>query len=578
MSGIFNEDLSEPLLNVGRNDPNAVEEGQYNQEGGPRGHSDSGSMEPTPLWLSERQGPLQDSPNAYQTIGIGNMPPPMQTDRPYFPKNSRSKRLAPARTRRQPWIVIDETGRRSFLQADKRSLIHTTGLNIPIRDMRLLDFNLGASDSTILVRDNALIVSMENIRFIVTADRAILPRESVDQNPLTARFVDVLEDAIGEWTRQKKDFEEQQGQEYAAMAVAAARAVAMVDGGGGGSSGSGKPPLGPGTTSDYDETSSMHHELQEPLPFELVVLEAALKEVVASQSLQIKELEGIALPALDALTRTVNSANLERTRKVKTRHQRLTLRTEALRDELQRFLQDDDDMADMCLTRRKELDEATKAAMSSSADHLGSSSLGGGGGGGGDQQQREYTPPPAAAFAPSSFTRRGSIHLARFQHGSPPRSASALPSRDVFLSMGRAVSSGGQQAAAAAAAAAEEEADAEAQQDVENLLESYYMQVDGLYDKLVSVGEYIKDTEEYINIELDSSRNRLIRFEIVLSVATFSIMPFNLLAGVLGENLIIPEQITGSVSQFFGVNIAATCFCCLIFYVITLYMRYTKLI
>jgi Mg2+ and Co2+ transporter CorA len=143
--------------------------------------------------------------------------------------------------------------------------------------------------------------------------------------------------------------------------------------------------------------------------------------------------------------------------------------------------------------------------------------------------------------------------------------------------MGRANSSGGNQQAAAAAAA-EEEADAEAQQDVENLLESYYMQVDGLYDKLVSVGEYIKDTEEYINIELDSSRNRLIRFEIVLSVATFAIMPFNLLAGVLGENLIIPEQITGSVSQFFGVNIAATVFCCLIFYVITLYMRYTKLI
>ena len=36
-------------------------------------------------------------------------------------------------------------------------------------------------------------------------------------------------------------------------------------------------------------------------------------------------------------------------------------------------------------------------------------------------------------------------------------------------------------------------------------------------------GEFIKDTEEYINIELDSSRNRLIRLEIVLTAGTFAV-------------------------------------------------------
>lgn len=52
----------------------------------------------------------------------------------------------------------------------------------------------------------------------------------------------------------------------------------------------------------------------------------------------------------------VNTANLERMRKVKTRHQRLYARVETVREELQRFLEDDDDMAKMCLTRKKELD------------------------------------------------------------------------------------------------------------------------------------------------------------------------------------------------------------------------------
>ena len=47
--------------------------------------------------------------------------------------------------------------------------------------------------------------------------------------------------------------------------------------------------------------------------------------------------------------------NLERVRRVKTRHQRLSTRVETVRDELQRFLEDDDDMIKMCLTRKQAL-------------------------------------------------------------------------------------------------------------------------------------------------------------------------------------------------------------------------------
>jgi len=225
---------------------------------------------------------------------------------------------------------------------------------------------------------------------------------------------------------------------------------------------------------DISSVSTLRHELQ-PLPFELVVLEAALKEVTTSLSLQTKELEGIAFPALDALTKSVSSGSLERVRKVKTRLQRLTLRCEALRDELQRFLQDDDDMSRMCLTRRKEVDEEAATR----------------GGGEGVGAAHEAATP---LFLPSSSFHRRSI--GRMSAGSPPGSnASGLPSRDVFLGGGERTAS-----AAAVAAAYEEDADAEAQQEVENLLESYYMQADGLFDKLVTIGEYIKDTEEYINI------------------------------------------------------------------------------
>lgn len=467
------------------------------------------------------------------------------------------------------------------MHADKRAIIAKTGLHIPIRDMRLLDFNLVAVDSTILVRDNAIIASMYHVRLIVTADRVIIPRDIVERDVVAARFVDALQDSIVYWDRHRREFQRRQEHEHLRPSEETKTAEPMAKP----FSSLNSPPR------DGDDSCSgsvIRHE-GPPLAFELVVLEAALKEVVGSMSLQIKELEGIAFPALDALTKAINTSNLERVRKVKTRHQRLILRTEALRDELQRFLQDDEDMARMCLSRRKEVEDAAKAAVESY---------------GGEGIEGERT--PSFHFAPGSLVRRSSLPFGGRQvaTSSPPGGMSMLPSREYFTNGQTTLSTN-----APVPYSNEEELDAEAQQEVENLLESYYMQVDGLYDKLVSVEEYIKDTEEYINIgalclvklcmsecqsftcildlstlyfhlltELDSSRNRLIRMEIVLAVATFAIMPFNLMAGILGENLIIPEQITGSVSQFYGVNVIAGTICLSIFYIIILYMRYTKLI
>ena len=59
----------------------------------------------------------------------------------------------------------------------------------------------------------------------------------------------------------------------------------------------------------------------------------------------------------------VNTTNLERMRKVKTRHQRLYARAETVREELQRFLEDDDDMAKMCLTRKKEMERMVSSGQ-----------------------------------------------------------------------------------------------------------------------------------------------------------------------------------------------------------------------
>ncbi|KAG1675496.1 hypothetical protein FOA52_001795 [Chlamydomonas sp. UWO 241] len=102
--------------------------------------------------------------------------------------------------------------------------------------------------------------------------------------------------------------------------------------------------------------------------------------------------------------------------------------------------------------------------------------------------------------------------------------------------------------------------------DVENLLESYFMLADSTGETLTSIGEFIDDTEDLINIDLDYRRNKLIRFEVVLSAAGFSLAMFNAAAGMLGENLVLPELVTSEVwapLPFAVINVSMLLLCLL---------------
>ena len=57
---------------------------------------------------------------------------------------------------------------------------------------------------------------------------------------------------------------------------------------------------------------------------------------------------------------------------------------------------------------------------------------------------------------------------------------------------------------------------------VENLLEFYFAILDHAFDCLKTLEEIIDNTEEMIDIELDTARNRLIKLEIMLTGCTFT--------------------------------------------------------
>ncbi|KAK9266104.1 hypothetical protein L1049_003450 [Liquidambar formosana] len=69
------------------------------------------------------------------------------------------------------WIKIDHNGNSKTLELNKATLMRHCSL--PARDLRLLD-PLFIYPSTILGREKAIVVSLEQIRCIITADEVIL--------------------------------------------------------------------------------------------------------------------------------------------------------------------------------------------------------------------------------------------------------------------------------------------------------------------------------------------------------------------------------------------------------------------
>lgn len=69
------------------------------------------------------------------------------------------------------WIKIDREGNSYVMELDKSTIMRHCSL--PARDLRLLD-PLFIYPSTILGREKAIVVSLEQIRCIITADEVVL--------------------------------------------------------------------------------------------------------------------------------------------------------------------------------------------------------------------------------------------------------------------------------------------------------------------------------------------------------------------------------------------------------------------
>ncbi|XVF67670.1 hypothetical protein PTKIN_Ptkin10aG0140200 [Pterospermum kingtungense] len=228
--------------------------------------------------------------------------------------------------------------------------------------------------------------------------------------------------------------------------------------------------------------------LQCELPFEFQVLEIALEVVCSFLDKSMAELERDAYPVLDELARNVSTKNLERVRSLKSNLTRLLARVQKVRDEIEHLLDDNEDMGQLYLTRKWIQNQQSEALLGAAVSNS------------------------ISTISPR-LPRLGSN-----------RSASLVSSHNL---------------------------DDDHVEDLEMLLEAYFMQLDGTRNKILSVREYIDDTEDYVNIQLDNQRNELIQLLLTLTIASFAIAVESLIAGWFGINIPCTLYQKGGIFEIF---------------------------
>ncbi|KAB1218810.1 Magnesium transporter MRS2-10 [Morella rubra] len=406
------------------------------------------------------------------------------------------------------WIRVDAAGNSQVLEVDKFTMMRRCDL--PARDLRLLD-PLFVYPSTILGREKAIVVNLEQIRCIITADEVLLlnsldsyvlqyvvelqrrlTTSSVgevwqsDSNDTTRRRVSrALDSAFGSPSPDYLPFE------FRALEVALEAACTFLD------SQRGMAPL---DTSEQCASPSGGISsaaflrdarlLRNPSPTWSMMF--TLDGICSTGA---AELEIEAYPLLDELTSKISTLNLERARRLKSRLVALTRRVQKVRDEIEQLMDDDGDMAEMYLTEKKKRMETSFYGDQSLMGYRST-----------DGASVSISAPVSPVSSPPEVRKlEKTLSIARSRHESMRSSESATESIE----------------------------------ELEMLLEAYFVTIDSTLSKLTSLKEYIDDTEDFINIQLDNVRNQLIQFELLLTTATFVVAIFGVVAGIFGMNFSI---------------------------------------
>ncbi|DBB04147.1 hypothetical protein WJX77_012034 [Trebouxia sp. C0004] len=497
------------------------------------------------------------------------------------------------------WLRVDSHGLCTQTTEEKGLVV--AKLRVPFRDLRILDPLLPTPyPIAIYIRERALVVNLQSVRVIITADFAYVVSvpgpggsdHAIAPTP-SSQFVKEL------------------------MHLVSQSAVSY-------------------------KGESAHTHVDNNLPFELKVLEAALTHAVTVMEQDAINLNQQISPILESLAYKVAKGHLNTLRDAKASLNKQLALVGSIKQELEDILDDDQDMEDMYLGRRR--GEDAMAALEHMAYIAETYSEGtqtddeeGSGNGDGvsspagpaahswnpsggheqhtdgsqttyQQPQHVHTliqsqlsgpqqtgPPPlprpsqadsaqlSAApqdvsndmrLAPTVLYEKASRAI-RQRH--PSESTDPLQYRSDFHQapalLGKLKRMGG----AGARKRSSAYVDPRDIEGCEALLEAHFTQADYTLRRLQQLKERILGTESLVAIELDSRRNELVALNLVVVIITVMFAFVAMVAGIFGQNLHFSSTTTGT-GIFLAVTISSLVVGGLLCFGLLAYARYKRLL